>query len=57
MDSNPDLLDPQDFGFLDPNPKKYEDPRIRIERQNIKAAKKYFLLSRPKSELSKKERL
>ena len=26
-------LDPQDFGFLDPDPdpQKYEDPRIRIQ--------------------------
>ena len=25
-----DPLDPQDFGFLDPDPQKYADPRIRI---------------------------
>ena len=27
---DPDPLDPQDFGFLDPDPQKYADPRIRI---------------------------
>ena len=25
------MLDPQDFGFLDPDPQKYADPRIRIQ--------------------------
>ena len=24
-------MDPQDFGFLDPDPQKYADPRIRIQ--------------------------
>ena len=28
---DPDPLDPQDFGFLDPDPQKYADPRIRIQ--------------------------
>ena len=28
---DPDPLDPQDFGFLDPDPQKYEDPQIRIQ--------------------------
>ena len=28
---DPDPLDPQDFGLLDPDPQKYADPRIRIQ--------------------------
>jgi len=36
-------LDPQDFGYLDPDPEKYEQ----------KPAKKSFKLSKPKSELLK----
>ena len=28
---DPDLLDPQDFGFLDPDPPKYADSRIRTQ--------------------------
>ena len=30
---DPDPFDPQDFGFLDPDPdpQKYSDPRIRIQ--------------------------
>ena len=49
--SDPDPLDPQDFGFLDQYPQKY--PRIRIQGENSykKTAKKTFLLSKPKSEL------
>ena len=31
QDPDPDLLDPQDFGFLDPDPQKYTDLRIRIQ--------------------------
>ena len=27
----PDPLDPHDFGFLDPDPQKYADLRIRIQ--------------------------
>ena len=30
-----DLLDPQHFGFLDPDTQKYAEPRIRIQGQNI----------------------
>jgi len=41
-------LDPQDFGFLDPDPdpKKYADPRIRIQgvKYKPKTAKNIFLL-------------
>ena len=28
---DPDPLDTQDFGFLDPDPQKYADPRIQIQ--------------------------
>ena len=53
-------MDPQDFGFLDPDPQKYADPRIRI--QGVKnhpktAKKKTFLLLKPKSELMKKREI
>ena len=53
-----DPLDPQDFGFLDPDPQKYADPRIRIQgaKYRPRTAKKN-LLSKPKSEPLKKERL
>ena len=27
---DPDLLDPKHFGFLDPDPQKYADPRGKI---------------------------
>jgi len=52
-------LDPEDFGFLDPDPQKYADPRIRIQgvKYQPKTAKKSFLLQNPKSELLKNERL
>ena len=51
--------DPQDFGFLDPDPQKYADPRIRIQggKYQPKTAKKTFLLLKPKSKLLRKERL
>ena len=45
-----------DFGFLD-NPQKYAEPRIQIQgaKDQPNTAKKYtFLLSKPKSELLKK---
>jgi len=53
-------MDPQDFGFLDPDPKKIcrstdPDSRGKISTKNCK--KKTFLLQEPKSELLKKERL
>ena len=56
---DPDPLDPQDFGFLDPDPQKYADPRIRIQgvKNNQKLKTKKCLLSKPKSELLKKARL
>ena len=49
---DPDPLDPQDFGFLDPQ--KYTDPDQGAKYQP-KTAKKY-LFSKPKSELMKNER-
>ena len=56
---DPDPLNPQDFGYLDPNPQKYADQRIRIQgvKYQPKTAKKTFLFLKPKSELLKKERL
>ena len=51
---DPDPLDTQDFGFLDPVPQKYADPWIRI---NQKLQKKTFFLLNPKSEFFKKEKL
>jgi len=52
-------LDPQDFGFLDPDSQKYADPQIRIQgvKYQPKTEEKKFLLLNPKSELLKKERL
>jgi len=52
-------LDPKDFGFLDPDPQKYADPRIRIQgvKYQPKTAKKTFLLLKPKSELLKKREI
>ena len=48
-------MDPQDFGFLDPDPQKYADPRIRIQRGKYqpKTAENKSLPSKPKSELLK----
>ena len=51
-----DPLDPQDFGSLDPNPKKYADPHDKILTENCNQ-KKTCLLSKTDSELLKKERL
>ena len=51
-------MDPQDFGFLDPDPWRYADPRIRIQvaKYQLKTAKiNPFLLSKPKSELLNKD--
>ena len=58
-DQDPDPIDLQDFGSLYPYPKKYADPRIWIKgsKYQPKTAKKTILLSNPKSELSKKERI
>ena len=55
---DPDPLDPQDFGFLDPDPQKYADPRIRIQgvKYQPKTTKKTFLLLKPNSELLNKKR-
>ena len=50
----PDPLDPQDFGFLDPDLQKYPDPRIQIKYRA--KTKKNCQLSKPKTELLKKER-
>jgi len=52
-------MDPQDFGFLDPDPQKYVDPWIQIEgvKYQLKITKTNFLLSNPKSQLFKKEKL
>ena len=43
---DPDPLDSQDFGFFDPDPQKYADPRIRIQgaKYQPKTAKKKFHL-------------
>ena len=49
---DPDALDPQDFGFLDtdPDPQKYEDPRIRIQevKYQLKTTKKTFFTPKTK---------
>jgi len=52
-------LDPQDFGFLDPNPQRYADPLLRIKgvKYQPKTEKKTFLLLKPKSELLKKREI
>jgi len=52
-------LDPQDSGFLDPDPQKYADPPNRIQGAKIstKNCKNTDLLSNPKSELLKKKSL
>ena len=44
---NLDPLDPQDFGFLDPDPTKLADPRIRIQgvKNQPKTAKKKLCYS------------
>ena len=41
---DPDPLDPQDFGFLDPDPQKSADPQIRIlgAKYQPKTAKKIY---------------
>ena len=43
---DPDSLDPQDFGFLDPEPQKYADPRIRIQgaKYQPKTEEKNFIV-------------
>ena len=53
-------MDPQDFGFLDPDPEKIfgstdpdPDPRGKISTKNCKKK----LLSNPKSELIKNKRV
>ena len=53
----PDPLDPQHFGFLDLDHKKYADPRIRIQgvKYQWKTENKNFFISNPKTELLKKE--
>ena len=50
----PDPLDPHDFGFLDPDPQKYADLRIRIQGTKYQPkTEKKNLLSNPKSNLLK----
>ena len=44
---------PQDFGLLDPDPQKYADPRIRIQRAKYEP-KTVNLFLKAKSELFKK---
>ena len=58
QDPDPEPLDPQDFGFLDPDPQKYVDPRFRIQgtKYQPKTAKKK-LITKPKSELLKKREI
>ena len=34
--------DPDDFGFLDPDPQKYADPRIRVQYQPKTEEKIFF---------------
>ena len=53
---DPDPLDPQDFGFLDPDPQKCADPRIQVQgvKYQPKTAEKTFLLLKPKIALLKK---
>ena len=53
-----DPEDPQDFGFLDPDPQKYADLRIWIKggKYHPKTEKNFFTF-KPKSELLKKEGL
>ena len=52
---DPDPLDLEDFGFLDLDPQKHGDPRIRIQgvKYQLKTAKKN-LLRKPKSDFWKK---
>ena len=55
LGSAKDPDDPEDFGFLDPDPQKYAYPRIRIQGAKYQPnCKKNVLLSKPKSELLKK---
>ena len=46
---DPDPLDKQDFGFLDPHPQKNADPRIRI--QGVKYQKLKKNLINPKTQI------
>jgi len=43
-------LDPKDFGFLDPDPQKYVDRRIRIQgvKHQPKTPKKIYFTPKPK---------
>jgi len=59
---DPDPLNPQDFGFLDPDPdpQKYADLadlQIRIQKAKYQQKLQIKLFSNPKFELLKKERL
>ena len=46
---DPDPLDPQHIGFLDLDPEKYEDPRIRIQgaKYQPKTGAKIFYAQNP----------
>ena len=50
-DKDPDSLDPQDFGFLNPDPQKYADPRVKINQK----LQKNFFTPKPKSEPKNKK--
>ena len=52
-------MDPQDFGFLAPDPQKYAGPRIRIQgvKNQPKIVKKKTLILNPKSELLKEREI
>ena len=56
---DPDPLDPQDFGFLDPDPQKYADPWIRIQgvKNQPKTAKNLFTPETQIGTFEKKEKL
>ena len=48
-------MDPQHFGFLDPDPQKFPDPQIRIKGAKYQPNPK-MLLSKHKSKLFTKKR-
>ena len=52
-------MDPQDFGFLDPDPQKYADPRIRIQgaKYQPKTANKNTLSQTPNLNVGKQRLL
>ena len=52
---DPDPLDPQDFGFLDPDPQKYANPLLRIQdaKYQQKLQKKIFIKFQHKNKRKK----